>query len=75
MGRSVQAIANRVHKLGIKKRKPYTVWSRKELNLLKKLYPSRKAQEVADQIGRSIPAVRLKIFKLGLKKRKQKVKR
>ena len=45
------------------------VWSKRELNLLKRLYPSRTAQEIADQIGRSVQATRFKIIKLGLEKR------
>ncbi len=70
LGRTVQAVARRASKLGL--RKSNAVWSKRELNLLRKLYPSRTAQQIADQIGRSVRATRLRIHKLGLKKRKQK---
>ncbi len=39
---------SKAQKLGL--RKP-PAWSKRELNLLKKLYPSRTAQQIADQIG------------------------
>ena len=51
------------------------VWSKKELDLIKRLYPKRTAQEIADKIGRSAGAVRLRIFNLGLKKRGVKTKK
>jgi len=50
-------------------RKSIRVWSKRELNLLKKLYPSRTAQEIADQIGRPVQTTRKRIDILGLKKR------
>ncbi len=71
LGRSVQAVAQKAHKLELRKS---PVWSKKELNLLKKLYPSRTAQQIADQIGRTVVATQLRIVKLGLKKRKRKGK-
>jgi hypothetical protein len=77
LGRSVATVRDKASKLGAKKYdkkhpKKYHAWSKKELKLLKNLYPSRTAQEIADQIGRSVLAVRQRIFKLGLKKRKSK---
>ena len=65
-------LTGRAHKLGISKEK--RIWSKKELNLLKKLYPTKTAQQIADQIGRPVPATRLRIVKLGLKKRRRKGK-
>ena len=80
VGRSVAVVRDKASKLGAKKYykkhpKKYHAWSKKELKLLKKLYPSRTAQEIADRLGRSVLAVRLRIVKLGLKKRKYKTKR
>jgi len=60
--------------LGLRKANQYPVWSRKELNLLKKWYPTRTAQEIAEQIGRPVHAVRMRMFRLGLKKRKLRTK-
>ena len=72
LGRTVQAVTGRAHRLGIRKMNP--VWSKKELNLLKKLYPSRTTQQIADQIGRPVPAIRMRIHRLGLKKKSQRTK-
>jgi hypothetical protein len=79
VGRSVTVVRDKASKLGAKKYykkhpKKYHAWSKKELNLLKKLYPTRTAQEIAEQIGRPVRAVRMRIVKLGLKKRKRKTK-
>ena len=51
------------------KKKGPIAWSERKLNLLKRLYPSRTAQEIAEQLGRSVPATRFRINKLGLKKK------
>jgi len=56
------------------KKNSWVAWSEDELNLLRKLYPSRTAQQIADQIGRTVLATRLRIVKLGLRKRKRKGK-
>ena len=45
------------------------LWSKKEIDLLKQLYPTKTAQQIADKIGRTVGTVRLRAFKLGLKKR------
>ncbi len=70
LGRSVNAVRMKAHKLGLRKPNQYPVWSKKELNVLKKLYPRRTAEEIADRIGRPVQAVRKKIFKSGLKRRR-----
>ena len=69
IGRSVNAVRIKAHKLGLRKPNQYPVWSKKELNVLKKLYPTQTAQKIAGKIGRPVQAVRLRIFKLGLKKK------
>lgn len=74
LGRSFFSVEKRVHKLGLRKRPSYSHyprWSAKEIELLKKLYPHRNSQEVADKIGRSIGMVRARACKLGLKKSKK----
>ena len=45
------------------------VWSKGELNLLRKLYPNKMAEEIAEQLGRPVRATQTRLFKLGLKKR------
>ena len=67
IGRSVPAVGQRTHRLGLRKVSP--VWSKKELNLLKRLYPSKTAEEISNRLNRSSGAVRQKIFRLGLRKR------
>jgi hypothetical protein len=64
-------VEGKARKLGLRKAKH--IWSKEELNMLRKLYPSRTAQQIADQIDRTVLATRLKIVTLGLKKRKRKV--
>jgi len=60
------AVIVKARKLGICKQSH--VWSKRELNLLTRLYPSKTAREIAEQIGRSVRATRCKIFSLGLQK-------
>lgn len=74
LGRPFYSVEKRVHKLGLRKRPSYhhyPRWSAKEIELLKKLYPHRNSQEVADKIGRSVGMVRTRAWKLGLKKSKK----
>jgi hypothetical protein len=47
---------------------PLGAWSKEELELLKKLYPSNTAEQIAGQIGRSVWSVRRKLEVLGLRK-------
>ena len=54
------------------KKNSWVSWSEDKVKLLKKLYPSKTVQQIADQIGRTVLATRLRIFKMGLKKRKRK---
>jgi hypothetical protein len=58
----------RASQLGLRRTAP--LWSKKELSLLRRLYPTRTAEQIADEIGRPLPATMRRIFKLGLKKRK-----
>ncbi len=67
------AVTGRAHKLGISE--PKRIWSKKEIATLKKLYPTRTAQQIADRLGRPIQATRLRIVKLGLRKRSYKLKK
>jgi len=46
-------------------------WSKNEVKLFKKLFPSRSSQEVAKQLGRSLSSITHKANKLGLKKTKK----
>ena len=61
--------------MGLREAKPYRAWSKKELDLLKKLYPTATARQVAKQTGRSLRSVVNKIAKLGLEKTKRKTTR
>ncbi len=58
-----------------KKKKLVTaLWSKDEVKLLKKLFPNRRTQEVADQLGRSLRSVKGKSQAMGLKKSKKYLK-
>jgi hypothetical protein len=67
LGRTVGAVVGRAHNLGISERR--NVWSKRELDLLKRLYPSNAAEQIAEQLGRPVQATRKKIVLLGLRKR------
>ena len=49
-------------------------WSKDEVKLLKKLFPGRSTQKVADELGRSLKSVQMKTSKMGLKKTKKYLK-
>ena len=51
------------------KKRTSIAWSTDEVKLLKRLYPSETAEQIAEQIGRPVQATRLRIVKLGLEKR------
>ena len=71
-GRTETAIKGRAQRLGVKGpaiQPAYPVWSKKELNLLRKLYPTTTAEAIAKRLGRSVHALRLRIVKIGIKKK------
>jgi hypothetical protein len=70
IGRSVPAVYHRAFLLGLS---DGHVWSKKELNLLRKLYPNTTMLEVANKIGRTAAAVRHRVAMLGLGKIKQRL--
>ena len=77
-GRTESAIKGRAQRLGVKGpeiQPAYPRWSKKELNLLRKLYPTTKAETIAERLGRSVHAVRLRIVKIGIKKKMGKTGR
>ena len=50
-----------------------TAWSKDEVKLLKKLFPLRRAREIAEQTGRPLAAVRQKAYGMGIKTREQRL--
>lgn len=50
------------------RRKGLKVWSKSEINLLRKEYPSIDTTVLAKKLGRSLEAVRFKAKRYGLKK-------
>jgi len=70
LGRTVNAVKNRAHQLGFK-RKSYLekLWTAQELQLLSQLYPTHKdIQDIAQRIGRSPSAVIGKAYFIGLRR-------
>ena len=45
----------------------WVAWSEDEVNLLKRLFPSGRAREIAEQTGRPLIAVRQKAYSMGIK--------
>jgi len=73
LGRTVGAVENRAHQLGIK-RKSYLdkLWTAEELQMIRELYPIYEdVQDIAERIGRSPSTVRVKANDLGFSKRRR----
>jgi hypothetical protein len=49
-------------------------WSNDELKLLRKVFPTASARQVAGQLGRTVKSVEMKASKIGLKKSKRYLK-
>jgi len=77
LGRTVNAVKNRAHQLGIKRKNWCDrLWTAEELEMLRELYPTCKnKREVAEKIGRPWGSVRQIASNLGLSKRKQQHRR
>jgi len=64
-GRSLAAVKQKAHRMGIKTRED-RLWSAREIRQLKRLYPSENIQRIADKLGRSYGAITGKAYELGL---------
>ena len=58
-----------------KKRKPRGQWSKRDINLLKKLFPTTPTSRIAKKVGRKTDAVKKKASRMGLKKSKVYLRR
>ena len=56
-------------------RSPRGQWSKKDLNLLKRLFPVTATSKVAKKVGRKTDAVKKKASRMGLKKSKVYLRR
>jgi len=63
--RSKKSLQYRISKLGLKKMK---MWSRKEINYLKKHYPRGNSNAIANVLGRTVDDIHNKASKLKIKK-------
>ena len=50
------------------------LWSKSEVNLLKKLFPNNPTAEVAAKLGRPTESVKKKASRMGLRKSKKHLK-
>ena len=50
------------------------LWSKSEVSLLRKLFPSNPTDKVAAKLGRPTEAVKKKAYSVGLKKKKKYLK-
>ncbi len=57
-----------------KKRLVRGVWSKNDLNTLKKLFPSNPTARIAGRLGRPTDAVKKKASRMGLRKSKRYLK-
>ena len=58
-----------------KKRKPRGQWSRRDINLLKRLFPATATSKIAKKLHRKTDAVKKKASRMGLKKARAYLKR
>lgn len=63
IGRSLDAIANKARKLGLRKME---FWSKEEDDLLKKLYKKSSYEQLAQRLGRTRGATQIRVIVLGL---------
>lgn len=57
-----------------KKRAIKGVWTKSDLNLLKKLFPNNPTAKIAAKLGRATDAVKKKASRMGLRKSKKYMK-
>ena len=57
-----------------KRKKAPSVWSTKDVNLLKKLFPNNPTSKIAKMVKRKTDAVKKKASRMGLKKSKKYLK-
>lgn len=57
-----------------KKRAIKGVWTKSDLNLLKKLFPNNPTAKIAAKLGRATDAVKKKASRMGLRKSKRYMK-
>ena len=60
--------------MGKRKKLATGLWSKDDVKLLKKLFPNRRTQDVADQLGRTLKSVEQRAYRMGLKKAKKYLK-
>ncbi len=54
-----------------KKKAPKGMWPTRDVNLLKKLFPTNPTSRIAKQLGRKTDAVKKKASRMGLRKSKK----
>jgi hypothetical protein len=57
-----------------KKKAPRGLWSKADVNLLKKLFPTNPTSRIAKKLGRKTDAVKKKASRMGLRKSKRYLK-
>ncbi len=57
-----------------KRKKAVPMWSTRDVNLLKKLFPTNPTSKIAKQLKRKLDAVKKKASRMGLKKSKKYLK-
>jgi hypothetical protein len=57
-----------------RKKAPKGLWSKADVNLLKKLFPTNPTSKIAKKLGRKTDAVKKKASRMGLRKSKRYLK-
>lgn len=64
----------RVIKKKAKKKVPKGLWSKADINLLTKLFPTNPTSKIAKKLGRKTDAVKKKASRMGLRKSRKYLK-
>ena len=70
LGRSLPAVRQRAHMLGLKRKIQYEGrWTPDDIALLTELYPTCPLPEIAEKLGRTVASIKHRAYSLGVKRK------
>lgn len=74
MAKKKKVTKKKTKKKAKKKNAPKGLWSKADINLLTKLFPTNPTSKIAKKLGRKTDAVKKKASRMGLRKSKRYLK-
>lgn len=74
MAKKKKVTKKKTKKKAKKKKAPKGLWSKADINLLTKLFPTNPTSKIAKKLGRKTDAVKKKASRMGLRKSKRYLK-